>query len=69
MRQCEDKRSVELIKDDGLNNEVAPLDDLYDAHNVYALLGWLVFLEEDFVYLFLNRVEVYSVRIVFQCVE
>lgn len=32
LRQYEDKRSVELIKDDGLNNEVAPLDDFYDVH-------------------------------------
>ena len=42
MECLEDKRLAELIKDDSLNNEVAPLDDFYDAHDVYALLGLIV---------------------------
>ena len=47
MECLEDKRLAELIEDECLNNEVAPLDDFYDAHNVCALSGCVVVLEDE----------------------
>jgi len=42
--QGEDDRPIELVEDESLNNEEAPLDDLDYIHNIWAvMLGYLRF--------------------------